>query len=306
MHSRILASMAWRASCAQMIRMKTTILTAIGLAFALLVVPAPVAQAMEVDTNPLCVPPGTLNGACVGVVDGDPCAWYWFGPSHSRICLRDGPSVETCTNHLWGEGWTCELPVAIAVTQIQACVPPGTLNQVCAGTVDGSVCVWFSGASQLDRICVPGEMSATMQAIDLDPLCVPPGGFNGVCTGFVDGNRCAWYWLGANFSRVCVIGADAEVCSNHVWGAGQGYRCQRLGDNYSIGPTICTPDVGTGACVVLDSTSGTCAVAYFGLQGAGACADTDPVSVKVCTSLNTALYGRCPTDIGHVVGPILA
>jgi hypothetical protein len=61
------------------------------------------------------------------------------------------------------------------------------------------------------------------------------------------------------------------------------------------------PPVGcgqaVGVCVWRDTPSGDCVGVHFGLQGAGACADTDPASVRVCSSVRTVLYdGNCPTD----------
>lgn len=61
-------------------------------------------------------------------------------------------------------------------------------------------------------------------------------------------------------------------------------------------PVGCTSD-GVGACVWQDTPNGDCVGVHFGLQGAGACADTDPVGVRACSSMRTALYdGNCPTD----------
>ncbi len=54
---------------------------------------------------------------------------------------------------------------------------------------------------------------------------------------------------------------------------------------------------GVGVCVWQDTPSGDCVGAHFGLQGAGACVDTDPAGVRVCSSMRTILYdGNCPTD----------
>jgi hypothetical protein len=52
-----------------------------------------------------------------------------------------------------------------------------------------------------------------------------------------------------------------------------------------------------GPCVWHDGSGATCAGVAFGLQGAYACADADPASVRACTSLYTSQWGYCPTDI---------
>lgn len=60
-------------------------------------------------------------------------------------------------------------------------------------------------------------------------------------------------------------------------------------------PVGCNQDVG--ACVWQDTPNGDCAGVHFGLQGAGACAATDPVGVRACSSVRSALWeGPCPTD----------
>jgi hypothetical protein len=60
-------------------------------------------------------------------------------------------------------------------------------------------------------------------------------------------------------------------------------------------PIGCNEEVG--ACVWLGTESGECVGVHIGFQGAGACADADPVNVRVCSSMRTVLSdGNCPTD----------
>lgn len=60
-------------------------------------------------------------------------------------------------------------------------------------------------------------------------------------------------------------------------------------------PVGCNAEVG--ACVWRNTPSGDCVGVHFGLQGAGACADADPLNVRVCSSMRTTVYeGNCPTD----------
>lgn len=71
-------------------------------------------------------------------------------------------------------------------------------------------------------------------------------------------------------------------------------------------PVGCGSD-GVGACVWQDTPNGDCVGVHFGLQGAGACADTDPANVRVCTSMRSVLYdGNCPTDGLTVLGTTTA
>jgi hypothetical protein len=116
------------------------------------------------------------------------------------------------------------LPQADA-TAGPVCLPPGTLNQVCAGTLDGKPCVWFSGASPLSPIC------ADTSIVSIQTLCVPPGTLNGMCIGTMGDAVCAWIYGGPAYHYVC-IHADGtiEACSNTLFSAlyGAGRHC--LGD----------------------------------------------------------------------------
>jgi hypothetical protein len=53
------------------------------------------------DGAAVCVPPGSLSGACAGDVDQGVCAWYWLGPDFSSACVPDWLTVRACSNHLW-------------------------------------------------------------------------------------------------------------------------------------------------------------------------------------------------------------
>lgn len=68
---------------------------------------------------------------------------------------------------------------------------------------------------------------------------------------------------------------------------------------------VCNPDFA-GVCYSTSPT-GACAAVIFGFQGAGACADTDPVGVRACTSMRTILYeGFCPTDGRTILAELIA
>jgi hypothetical protein len=60
-------------------------------------------------------------------------------------------------------------------------------------------------------------------------------------------------------------------------------------------PLGCGADLGP--CVWHDASGATCAGVAVGLQGAYACADADPASVRACTSLYSSQWGYCPTDV---------
>jgi hypothetical protein len=175
----------------------------------------------------VCVPPHSLNGACIGTVDGQACAWYWGGPNHSSVCTTAGPGVKVCTNHLWGEGWTCDLPVTTTTHPLptSVCIPPASLNQVCAGKYyDGRLCVWPNGASGLNPVCVPTD------AISVGPpVCVPPYALNNVCVGIrSDGAACAWINGGPLYHYACVLpDGSVEACSDNLFATiyGPGWHC---------------------------------------------------------------------------------
>src|SRR5687767_13531822 len=64
---------------------------------------------------------------------------------------------------------------------------------------------------------------------------------------------------------------------------------------------------GIGVCVWQDTPSGDCVGVHFGLQGAGACVDTDPLGVRVCSSMRSVFWdGNCPTDGLNVAEDLLA
>lgn len=83
-------------------------------------------------TDHVCVPPGTLNQACVGRLNGELCAWGNGASPISPICLSPATSV----------------PGTV-------CVPPGTLNGMCIGpSGDGGVCAWIYGGPLYHYACV--------------------------------------------------------------------------------------------------------------------------------------------------------
>ena len=57
----------------------------------------------------------------------------------------------------------------------------------------------------------------------------------------------------------------------------------------------CVGKPGAAAVCVTEGIGGTCVSAGVGLQGASVCKRSD--GLRVCTSMYTALYGYCPTDL---------
>jgi hypothetical protein len=57
----------------------------------------------------------------------------------------------------------------------------------------------------------------------------------------------------------------------------------------------CVGQPGAVAVCLTSGIGGTCLSAGVGLQGAYVC--NGPNGLRVCTSMNTALYGYCPTDL---------
>jgi hypothetical protein len=208
-----------------------TLLVALVLAVAAFAAVPSASAAAAPPVLPACVPPGVESfGVCAGTVNGNPCVWVWTGPSLNMVCVQRSPAdVLVCDN----------------------------------------------GGCQSVRDTV-GSMIAQP-----DPVCVPPGVESfGVCVGLVDGDVCAWIWFGPSFRIVCL--GDILKASASSSSAGLPVGC------VSTGVAVCVwPATENGACVGVG----------LGLQGAGACVDTDPVGVRVCTSARTVLYeGYCPTD----------
>lgn len=198
------------------------------------------------------------------------------------------------------------VPSASAAAQpLPVCVPPGVGSlAVCAGTVNGDPCVWAWVGLSYHSVCVDDEgrdlivcdnshcVSARETAGSLiaqpDPVCVPPGVESfGVCAGFVNNDLCVWAWVGPTPAKV--------VCLDQLVGTSASASSPPL-------PIGCD---GSGVCVALSTDNGVCAALGLGLQGAGACVDTDPLTVRVCTTAYTALYGYCPTD-AVAIGTTLA
>ncbi|MEA3202545.1 MAG: hypothetical protein QOI63_211 [Thermoplasmata archaeon] len=101
------------------------------------------------------------------------------------------------------------------------CVPPGTLNQLCVGTVGGRLCAWTNS---------PNPMQACLPDVAVGgPVCVPPGTLNQLCVGFAsDGSVCAWLYGGPVYSFVCVSPTGRVTsCSNSLYSVlyGPGMHC---------------------------------------------------------------------------------
>lgn len=62
-----------------------------------------------------------------------------------------------------------------------------------------------------------------------------------------------------------------------------------------IDPQTCVGEPGTLAVCYTNGIAGPCVSAGVGFQGAYVCKRAD--GLRVCTSMNTALYGYCPTDL---------
>lgn len=203
-----------------------TLLAATLLALAALAAVPPASAAEVAQPLPVCVPPASGNGVCIGTIDGNPCAWTWLGPSFNAVCADRSGDLLICDN-------------------------------------DGCVSV---------RDVVGSSIAQP------DPVCVPPGVESfAVCVGLVNGDVCAWVWLGPSQTIVCL--SDLLRASTSA---------QQL-------PIECGSSVGV--CVWTHTPGGTCVGVHVGLQGAGACVDTEPVGVRVCSSMRTFLYdGNCPTD----------
>jgi hypothetical protein len=114
------------------------------------------------------------------------------------------------------------LPAPAAATAGPVCVPPGTLNQVCAGASNGRVCVWTNAPNPIEG-CLP-EVATTA-----GPVCVPPGTLNQACVGVAsDGSICLWGYGGPVYSFVCVSPAGRVTsCSNSLYSFlyGPGMHC---------------------------------------------------------------------------------
>ncbi|MEA3189560.1 MAG: hypothetical protein QOD77_142 [Thermoplasmata archaeon] len=82
----------------------------------------------------VCIPPGTLNQACVGIVNGEPCAWPNGASPFGRICVSPSEA----------------LPAAI-------CVPPASLNGACVGIVGDAACAWVYGGPAYHYACVHAD-----------------------------------------------------------------------------------------------------------------------------------------------------
>lgn len=128
---------------------------------------------------------------------------------------------------------------------------------------------------------VPSASAASVPAAQPLPLCVPPGVESfGVCAGLVDGDVCAWIWLGPSLRIVCLGDVTASTSTS---AAALPVGCA----TDAVGVCLQREADGTGACVLV----------HFGLQGAGACADTDPLGVRVCSTVRSVFWdGNCPTD----------
>lgn len=208
---------------------------------------------------------------------------------------------------------------AEATQPLPACVPPGVESfGVCAGTIAGNPCVWVWLGPSFNAVCLdtsPPDLLLcdnggcqsvrdTLLPAIADPgdACVPPGVESfAVCAGFVGGDLCVWVWLGPSYNAVCLDdeGPDLLLCDNS--GCSSVLRvsaAQQL-------PVGCGSALGV--CVWPGTANGDCVGVHFGLQGAGACVDTDPAAVRVCTSMRTILYdGFCPTDGLTVTHDLLA
>ena len=121
---------------------------------------------------PLCVPPSFGNGVCVGVVGGDPCAWYWLGGSHSSVC-QDGFAARICSNHLFGPGNQCVDP-RDNISGEPVCAPPGTGNYGCVQVIGDKACVWTSGAVHHEA-CVYRNGRFTVCSNSLFSVLLGPG-----------------------------------------------------------------------------------------------------------------------------------
>jgi hypothetical protein len=216
-----------------------TLLVALVLAVAALAAVPPASAAAQ--PLPVCVPPGVESfGVCVGTIAGNPCVWVWLGPSFNAVCVDTAPAdLLVCDN---------------------------------------------SGCRSV-RDAVGGSIAQP------DPVCVPPGVESfAVCVGLVDGDVCAWVWLGPSLRILCL----GDILKASASGSSAGL------------PVGCLSD-GVAVCVWPDTANGACVGVGLGLQGAGACADTDPVAVRVCTSARSVLYeGNCPTDGLTVLDTTLA
>lgn len=187
------------------------------------------------------------------------------------------------------------VPSASAAAQpLPVCVPPGVESvAVCVGTISGNPCVWTWTGPSFNAVCVDRDpvdvlvcdnggcqsVRTIVGSLIADPgaVCVPPGVESvGVCA---NGDGCVWVWFGPSRPvYLCPAGSSATSSAT-----------QPL-------PVGCLSD-GIAICVWPDSENGACVGVGIGFQGAGACADTDPVGVRVCTSARTILYeGFCPTD----------
>lgn len=69
-------------------------------------------------------------------------------------------------------------------------------------------------------------------------------------------------------------------------------------------PQTCVGEPGMVAVCYTNGIAGPCVGVGLGLQGAYVCKRAD--GLHACTSMNTALYGYCPTDLldVHVVDPL--
>ncbi len=110
--------------------MRLTLLAAAVLALA--AVPTLPASSAGLPDH-VCIPPGTLNQACVGDYgNGDLCAWPNGPSSFGPVCV----GIQT----------TPLLPV---------CFPPASDNHSCIGLRnDGAACVWIYGGPLYHYACV--------------------------------------------------------------------------------------------------------------------------------------------------------
>ena len=112
----------------------------------------------------------------------------------------------------------------------------------------------------------------------------PNGDCVGVHVGFQGAGACASSETGVVRACTSLHTVLSEPCPTDT-----------VYESISLPDVTCNPDLA-GVCVSIHST-GVCAGVNFGLQGAGACATTNPVGVRVCSSLYIRDIGNCPTDI---------
>ncbi len=114
----------------------------------------PVSQADVPDH--VCIPPGTLNQACVGkYYDGRLCAWPNGPSSFGPICVPDD---------------TFQAPPD------PICIPPGSLNTGCYGIRDdGAACAWIYGGPFYHYACVLRDGSIESCSTNLYSPIYGPG-----------------------------------------------------------------------------------------------------------------------------------